>query len=176
MISGSVQPYEFASISANVSAKSPMPDARRPGMSSRWSAEVSRDSRMTNQPTIRPRTPMGTFTKKIQLQSMCSVMSPPMSGPMARAIAETPAQMPIAMPRWCGGKVAEMIESVAGSISAAPTPCAVRAPISVSPEVARPQMSDESVKTTRPIRKTRLRPKKSASFPPVSMSTAKVSA
>ena len=133
MITGSVQPYEFASISAKVSAKSPTPEASRPGMSSRCSAEVSRDSLITSRPTIRPRTPMGTLTKKIQLQSMCSVMSPPMSGPIASAIAETPAQMPIAIPRWCGGKVAEMIESVAGSISAAPTPCTVRAPISISP-------------------------------------------
>ena len=65
---------------------------------------------------------MGTFTKKIQLQSMCSVISPPMSGPIASAMAETPAQIPIAMPRWCGGNVAEMIESVAGIISAAPMP------------------------------------------------------
>ena len=119
---------------------------------------------------------MGTFTKKIQLQSMCSVMSPPISGPIARAIADTPAQIPIAIPRCCGGKVAEMIESVAGSISAAPTPWAVRAPISISPEAARPQRSDESVKRTSPSRKTRFRPKKSASFPPVSMNTAKVSA
>ena len=133
MISGSVQPYEFASIRAKVSAKSPTPEATRPGMSSRCSAEVSRDSWMTSRPTISPRMPMGTFTKKIQLQSMCSVMSPPMSGPIASAIAETPAQMPIAIPRWCGGKVAEMIESVAGIISAAPTPWSVRAPISIPP-------------------------------------------
>ena len=119
---------------------------------------------------------MGTFTKKIQLQLMCSVMSPPMSGPIASAIAETPAQMPIAIPRWCAGNVAEMIESVAGSINAAPMPCSVRAPISVPPVAARPQASDEIVKVTSPIRKMRRRPKKSASLPPVSMSTAKVSA
>jgi hypothetical protein len=119
---------------------------------------------------------MGRLRKKIQLQSMCSVTSPPISGPMASAIAETPAQIPIAMPRWCGGKVAEMIERVAGIISAAPTPCTVRAPISVSPEVASPQASDERVKIASPIRKTRRRPKKSASFPPESMRTAKVSA
>ena len=39
---------------------------------------------------------------------------------MARASADVPAQMPIAVPRWCGGNVAAMIESVAGFISAAP--------------------------------------------------------
>ncbi len=119
---------------------------------------------------------MGTLTKKIQLQSMCSVIRPPMSGPIASAMAETPAQMPIARPRCLGGNVAEMIESVAGSISAAPTPWRVRAPISVPPVVASPQMSEASVKRARPRRKTRLRPRKSASLPPVSMKTAKVRA
>ena len=60
---------------------------------------------------------------------MCSVMTPPTSGPNASAIAETPAQMPIAVPRWQGGNVAVMIDSVAGFVNAAPTPCATRAPI-----------------------------------------------
>ena len=68
--------------------------------------------------------------KKIQLQLMCSVIRPPTSGPIASAIAETPTQMPIAVPRCRGGNVAVMIESVAGFISAEPTPCTTRAPIS----------------------------------------------
>ena len=85
-----------------------------------------------------PRTPTGTFTKKIQLQSRCSVIRPPTSGPIASASAETPAQMPIAVPRSRGGKVAAMIESVAGFISAAPAPCSTRAPMSISDELARP--------------------------------------
>ena len=42
-----------------------------------------------------------------------------------------PAQIPIAVPRWRGGNVTAMIESVAGFISAAPTPWATRAAISV---------------------------------------------
>ena len=50
-------------------------------------------------------------------------MSPPTSGPIASASADTPAQIPIAVPRCRGGKVAAMIESVAGFISAAPAPC-----------------------------------------------------
>ena len=70
--------------------------------------------------------------KKIQLQLTCSVIRPPTSGPIASASAETPAQIPIAVPRCRGGNVAVMIESVAGFISAAPTPCTMRAPISKS--------------------------------------------
>ena len=45
-----------------------------------------------------------------------------MSGPIASAMAETPAQIPSAAPRSFGGKVAVMIESVAGIMHAAPTP------------------------------------------------------
>ena len=56
--------------------------------------------------------------KKIQFQLICSVITPPTSGPIASASAETPAQIPIAIPRCRGGKVAVMIESVAGFISA----------------------------------------------------------
>ena len=52
--------------------------------------------------------------KKIQFQFACSVSSPPGSGPIDSASEETPAQMPIAVPRWRGGKVAVMIDSVAG--------------------------------------------------------------
>ena len=70
-----------------------------------------------------PRIPTGTLTKKIQFQLACSVSSPPTSGPIASASADTPAQIPIAVPRCRGGKVAAMIESVAGFISAAPAPC-----------------------------------------------------
>ena len=67
--------------------------------------------------------------KKIQLQSMYCVISPPTSGPIASAIAEVPAQIPIAIPRCRGGKVAVMIDSVAGFIRAAPAPWTTRAPI-----------------------------------------------
>ena len=84
--------------------------------------------------------------KKIQFQLICSVMIPPTSGPIASASAETPAQMPIAVPRWRGGKVATMIDSVAGFISAAPTPWTTRAPISTPALFASPQASDDAVK------------------------------
>ena len=80
--------------------------------------------------------------KKIQFQLMRSVMMPPTSGPIASASAETPAQIPIAVPRWCGGNVTVMIESVAGFISAAPRPCTTRAPISTVALPASPQASE----------------------------------
>ena len=51
-----------------------------------------------------------------------------------------------------------MIESVAGFIIAAPTPWTARAAISVSPFAAMPQASEEAVKITRPVTKSRRRP------------------
>ena len=101
---------------------------------------------------------------------------PPTSGPIASASAETPAQIPIAIPRCFGGKVAAMIESVAGFISAAPAPWTTRAAISISPESASPHQSEAPVKTTMPTTKMRRRPYASASLPPISISAAKLSA
>jgi hypothetical protein len=69
-----------------------------------------------------------------------------------------------------------MIESVAGFMSAAPAPWTTRAPISTSPLEARPQTSEDRVKTASPTMKISRRPMRSASFPPVSISDAKVSA
>ncbi len=114
--------------------------------------------------------------KKIQLQSMYWVIRPPTSGPIASAIAEVPAQIPIAVPRCRGGKVAVMIESVAGFISAAPAPWTTRAPIRKCALGARPQASEARVKMARPTMKILRRPSMSASLPPVSISTANVSA
>ena len=131
---------------------------------------------MSNGVAIRPTIPIGTLMKKIQFQLTCSVRRPPTSGPIASAIAETPAQMPIAVPRWRGGNVAVMIDSVAGFISAPPRPCTTRAPIRKPPFGASPHASDAPVKTTRPIMKISRRPSRSASLPPVSMNAANVSA
>ena len=97
--------------------------------------------------------------KKIQFQLMCSVMSPPTSGPIASASAETPAQIPIAVPRWRGGKVTVMIESVAGFIIAAPTPCTTRAPISIRRCRRARRRATTRVKIARPTTKMRRRPK-----------------
>jgi hypothetical protein len=66
--------------------------------------------------------------------------------------------MPIAVPRCRGGNVAVMIDSVAGFISAAPTPWMVRAAISASALPARPQASEATVKITRPTMKISRRP------------------
>ena len=125
---------------------------------------------------ITPATPTGMLMKKIQLQLIFWVSNPPTSGPNAKASAETPAQIPMAVPRCRGGNVAVMIDSVAGFISAAPTPCTVRAAISELAPPARPHQSEAAVKMTRPTMKIERRPRRSANFPPVSSKTPNVSA
>ena len=79
-------------------------------------------------------------------------------------------------PALPGRKVTAMLDSVAGFIIAAPTPCATRAPMSASPLEARPQASEARVKIAIPRTKMRRRPYASASFPPFSISAAKVRA
>ena len=59
-------------------------------------------------------------------------------------------------------------------MSAAPSPWTIRAPIRISALPARPHASEDAVKTARPTMKIRRRPSMSASFPPVSISTANV--
>jgi hypothetical protein len=159
-----------------VRAKSPTADVASPGTSSRCSADVSRVSVITSRATRMARTPTGTLMKKIQPQCKCSAMTPPTSGPMASASAETPAQIPIAIPRCRGGNVAVMIERVAGFIRAAPTPWTIRAPMSHSALGAMPHAREAAVKIASPTTKMSRRPRRSASFPPVSITTAKVSA
>jgi hypothetical protein len=67
--------------------------------------------------------------------------------------------MPIALPRSRGAKVAVMIESVAGFISAPPSPCTTRAPIRKPPLGARPQARLAPVKIARPTMKISRRPR-----------------
>ena len=137
---------------------------------------MSFDSGTTTKLATTARMPTGTLTKKIQFHEMCSVITPPSSGPIASAIAETPAQIPIAVPRSLGANVAVMIDSVAGIISAEPTPWTARAPINSGAVEESPQTSDETVKMTKPIVKMRRRPYMSPSLPPVRRRTANVSA
>src|SRR5438046_2711074 len=130
---------------AYVSEKRPTADAARPGTSRRCSADWSRVSAMKSGAVSRPAIPTGTLMKKIQCQLTCSTSRPPTRGPIASAIAETPAQMPIARPRSRGAKVAVMIDSVAGFISAPPRPCTMRGSRSPPPATHRSMLGHAAV-------------------------------
>ena len=70
------------------------------------------------------------MTRKTEDQSKHSSSRPPKSGPRPTPIAAVPAQMPIALARSSRGKTFVMIDSVAGMISAPPTPIRARTAIS----------------------------------------------
>ncbi len=133
----------------------------------------SRDSRTANSAiTIAPAA-TGRFRKKIDCQLTLWTRKPPTTGPMARAIAETPAHVPIAFPRSAGGNALVMIDSVAGIISAAPTPWTARQATSHVSLGANPMAPLARAKIVTPARKALRRPNRSPSRPPVTSSTAK---
>ena len=84
--------------------------------------------------------------------------------------------MPIAIPSFETGKLAWMIDIVVGMIIAAPAPCRTRNPIRALMSPAAPHAADAPVKTIKPIMNSRFRPKRSASLPALSSSTANESA
>ena len=73
-------------------------------------------------PATKATSATGTLMRKTEDQSKYSSSRPPNSGPRPTPIAAVPAQMPIALARSSRGKTFVMIDSVAGMISAPPTP------------------------------------------------------
>src|SRR3954452_12028298 len=111
--------------------------------------------------------PTGTLTKKIHGHENDCVSQPPSTSPNAEPPIAITAQTPSARARsFPSANVVEMIESAAGEISAAPSPCSARKPISIPELAARPFSSDAAVKMTSPMRKSRLRPRRSPARPP----------
>src|SRR3954447_9248645 len=111
--------------------------------------------------------PTGTLTKKIHGHENDCVSQPPSTSPNAEPPIAIAAQTPSARARsFPSANVVEMIESAAGEISAPPSPCSAGKPISIPELAARPYSSDAVVKMTSPMRKTRLRPRRSPARPP----------
>ena len=90
-------------------------------------------------------------------------------------IAAMPAQIPIALPRSSRGKTFVMIESVAGMISAPPTPIAARTAISWLAVSTNRTARLAPPKSASPACSARLRPKRSPSVPIVSSRPANTS-
>src|SRR3954454_23813443 len=66
--------------------------------------------------------PTTTSPANTQRQEKYVVQKPPISGPAATAIADAAATMPYAAPRRSTGKLVATSATIAGRISAAPTP------------------------------------------------------
>ena len=107
------------------------------------------------------------LTKKIHSQLSQSVRTPPSSTPATAPNAPTAPHAPSAAFRSLpSAKVVLRIESAAGVIIAAPSPCSARAPISAASLQASPDRSEAPVKTMSPAMNTRRRPTMSATRPP----------
>ena len=115
---------------------------------------------------------MGTLIQKIQCQEMPCTTAPPTSGPIATAAPEMPDQTPSAIPRRSAGNASASSVSVSGVTSAAPAPWTARASTSMPVVGASAAPAEATVKTVRPARNMRLRPKRSPSAAPVSSRTA----
>src|SRR5215216_6176212 len=117
----------------------------------------------------------GTLTMKTADQSNHSSNSPPVSGPRPIPTAARAAQIAIALARSSPVKRLAMIESVAGMISAAPTPMAARTAITWSAEsaISAPRLASPKIDT--PVWRASFRPKRSPSVPKTSSRPAKTS-
>ena len=122
-------------------------------------------------------TTMGTLTRNIEPHQNRASSRPPAIGPMAMPRPMVPPQAPMARARSFGSRnTSLMIDSDEGIVSAAPAPMTARKPIRRCTEPDRAAPIDPAAKTVRPIRKNRLRPKRSARLPPTSNRPAKTMA
>ena len=94
-------------------------------------------------------------------------------GPTAMATLAMAVHRPMALALAFGsGKAALTRASDVTLATAAPAPCTPRATLRKAMLGARPQATDATVNTTRPTRKTRLRPCRSATVAPDMMKMA----
>ena len=87
------------------------------------------------------------------------MIQPPSVGPMMGATTTACANVAMAMPRFCGGKLSSMIACAMGTIAPPPTPCKMRARISIGRFHAMPHSTDASVNIPMHEMNTRFRPK-----------------
>ena len=174
-MSGLRQPSALPRTSAKTRRKSAVENVTSPAQSTPR-APGSRDSATRVSVTHTAPTPIGTLTRKIASQPMCSTTTPPTSGPIATAAPVVAPQIPNAVPRSGPWKACAMSASDVANIAAPPTPCRPRARFSNVGVPAAAHRTDAAVKSTRPAVKTRRRPRRSASAPAVSRNAASDSA
>ena len=106
-------------------------------------------------------------------QPVRSTRKPPSVGPIARAVDAIAVQMPIAQAFSFGSGNAE--ETRASDVTftvAAATPWTARAALRTTSEPARPQVTEDAVKSAMPRKYSLRRPKMSASVPADMIATA----
>ena len=116
------------------------------------------------------------LTRKIHRHVSQDVSTPPTSGPIATAAPIVAPQMPNAVPRSLPWNSWESRARAVANIIDPPSPWTPRAMIRKSGSLASPQAAEATVNNVTPRRKTRLRPKRSASEPAVRTQVASASA
>jgi hypothetical protein len=112
---------------------------------------------------------IGALIRKIQRQPSRSVSTPPRTRPTLNPAEALAANTPSARFRSApSANVVAMIDTAAGTVSAAPTPCTARAATSSPAFGASPAASDITPNRTSPARNTARRPYRSAARPPSS--------
>ena len=143
-----------------------------PGRSKRPCVRRSRVSGTHRCASHTVRTASGRLIRKIHRHDAWSTSSPPTSGPSAAAIPPRPDQAPMARLRSSERNAPWIIARLPGVRSAPPMPCSTRAAISTSAFGASPHNRDARANQTVPMTKTRRRPRRSPSDPPIRMSEA----
>ncbi len=115
---------------------------------------------------------IGTLTRNTHRHPAASTKTAPAVGPMAAANPAMAPQIPIAVSRRLPSTACKIRASEAGINNAPPIPWITRAVIRTASDGARPDNNEPVVKIHNPATKTRRRPLRSASQPPMSKPAA----
>jgi len=106
----------------------------------------------------RASSPTGRLMKKIQRQEKLSVIQPPRVGPITGATTTPRPYTAMAVACLRGGKLSSRIAWDSGSMPPPPSPCRIRAAMSMGMLMARPHSMEAAVNTRMEISISRLRP------------------
>ena len=163
-------------MTAKISALRADAPKAKPGMSTRW-ASGSAFSGRTSTPAASAASPKARLNQKIARQFQTPTSKPPMTGPRASASPQTAVHTPTARARArSSGYRWRSMDSVPGSLAAAPSPITARPPISIGASGASAHSTEPAPKIATPMSMTRLRPNSSPTMPKASMAPEKVSA
>ena len=87
------------------------------------------------------------------------MIQPPTVGPKIGATTTPWAKIAMAAPRFCRGKLSNMMDCAIGTIAPPPIPCRMRATIRLGRSHARPHRAEATVNMKMQAMNRRLRPK-----------------
>ena len=169
-------PADSASMTANTNVASAPAPSSVPAVSTRRRGGVALSGKMTAA-TTRAANPKTRLNQKMPRQFQAPTITPPMTGPAASANPDVAAHTPIArLLALASGYRCRSIDSVPGSLAAAPSPITARPAMSVWTFGASAHRTEPAQKTPAPASMTFLRPSSSPIIPQASMMLAKVRA